>query len=130
MPKTLTNFPIPAIGQETAKLILDIIEATPESFDMSTWEAHNPELKCGTTRCVAGWAQFIHEGRVEFDSGGDDNVEVRGARYLGINTRDADGLFYGGEERAKLALGYLARGEAINWDEVRATLDARAKVNA
>src|ERR1700733_5603576 len=61
------------------KLTLKTIEADPGSFNMSFWERERSVSKdlCGTTRCLAGWAQFLVRGGVYvFDTGG---VRVAGS---------------------------------------------------
>jgi len=46
------------------------IEANPELFDMYDWSRTRKTADgCRTTRCVAGWAQFLRRGRVYPDGG-------------------------------------------------------------
>jgi hypothetical protein len=53
---------------ELRKLTLKQIETDPDGFDMSQWEKQHfnmpPFPFCRTTRCVAGWAQFLARGAV------------------------------------------------------------------
>lgn len=53
---------LPAFGQETAKWVLDAIEANPNLHDQGSWEE---VTDCGTAMCVAGWAAFLHSGLLQ-----------------------------------------------------------------
>jgi len=143
--------------QETAQAVLEQIRMNPETHSQEHWEAKDglPEglsgpasadSRCGTTRCVAGWAMYLHGytamlhqdyllGRPEGDL---DPVHVSGiwwrnalgsqvgvyheaSKLLGIKGRDAYNLFYHATNSQALhALEYLAKGEAIDWNAVRA----------
>lgn len=105
---------LPAYGRETALAILNIIKVHPELHDQTEWEAYSD---CGTTRCIAGWAQWLHEGRVvDCDNSYDPNDVVNAARrYLDISEDDADWLFYSTNDAlAVRALELLAAGESIS----------------
>lgn len=102
----------PEYGVETARLVLDIVTRFPELHDQYDFER---EKSCGTTRCIAGWAQFIHRGHV------DGYVESDAQHFLRLSYDDADRLFYTLNDAAAVrALEYLARGEPIDWDAVEA----------
>jgi hypothetical protein len=120
----------PAYGAETARVVLDIVRQFPEHhlqnfFEMPEYtrrvlypEQHrlNSKIadKCGTTRCVAGWAQFVHLGLWNGD-------EYEAARMLGIHDEDeADHLFFHcmNEDKALGALEYLAKGDPIDWPKL------------
>lgn len=98
---------------------------------------------CGTTGCVAGYSVlFSNDPRFKFeqtdDIYGDSLVTIKpkfelfqdyagcngawykaGKQNLGLNDHDAEKLFYKTtNEQARVALGFLARGEAIDWREV------------
>lgn len=69
------------------KKVLERIETAPQAFNMDSWESRalpgdefwNPSTggieevtECGTTRCVAGWAEWIYateEGWISPDQG-------------------------------------------------------------
>lgn len=137
----------PEYGAKTAQLVLDIIQLYPDMHDQCEFVYCTECLDrvsdctctglggvalerstCNTTLCIAGWTQFIHEGRVndnctlcaadEAHAGPHDEVTAAAARYLGLTFEDADLLFYTSNERAPVALGYVARGEPIDWNEV------------
>lgn len=103
----------PAYGAETARAIADIIDAFPQRHNQDDFESLG---SCGTQRCVAGWAQWLHEGRVQLK-----NVETVGAKYIGITPHgyDAEMLFYQvNNEQSRAALEFLANGQEINWDDI------------
>lgn len=123
----------PAYGSETARVVLDIVRQFPEHHLQNFFAAtdddrqRNSEMrrgvglrdvgagKCGTTRCVAGWAQFVHLGQWN----GDEN---QAARMLGLGggSEDAEHLFYHcmNEDKAIGALEYLAKGDRIDWNKL------------
>jgi len=139
----------PEYGAKTAQLVLEIIQLHPDMHDQQEFmyctECDGSvsdcvctglggvaleRSTCNTTLCIAGWTQFIHEGRVvdsctrcvvdNVHRGLHTEVIHAAARYLGLSLGDADKLFYASNERAPVALGYVARGEPIDWDEVYA----------
>ena len=114
----------PEYGAKTAQAVLELIRLHPRMFNMREWIFSRFNLldasQCGTTLCVAGWAQWLHEGRViengeDFDLTWEDEVDVKAAEYLGIDRETAGELFYSDAETAVAALEYLARGEPIDW---------------
>lgn len=119
----------PAYGAETARVVLNIVREFPEHHlqnffqieeiqRFGRYRRHATTEKCGTTRCIAGWAQYVHEGIV------DSHVEAKAAEYLGLNTGDSEALFFTlNEAKAVAALEYVARGEEIDWN----ALDDRYK---
>lgn len=118
----------PEYGAKTAQAVLELIRLHPRMFNMKEWIFSRFNLldasQCGTTLCVAGWAQWLHEGRVVDEAYNfegctrDDEVDVKAAEYLGIDKQTAGELFYSDAETAVAALEYLARGELINWVEI------------
>lgn len=98
---------------------------------------------CGTTGCVAGYSVlFSNDPRFEYETnetrtgtyvsiqpklvkfpdylGSNGAWFEAGKENLGLNEMDAKKLFYKTtNEEAREALGYLARGEKINWPAVR-----------
>ena len=55
--------PLTFAQRELRQLVLKQVEAHPDTFDMDEWERRGA---CGTTRCIAGWAQFFGRGRVSW----------------------------------------------------------------
>lgn len=127
--------------QLLAQVILGYIHEYPERHNQSSWAsikgtvAEAGNNACGTTACVAGYAVlFSNDHRFEFIQMDSNEVTLRpryisdqgigtfqgvGAELLGLNSEDAERLFYRTtNEEAKLALGYLARGEEIDWEDV------------
>lgn len=51
-------------GPETAQAVLDIIRKTPQKWNQEHWgkqeETTGAKNECGTTACVAGWANLLH----------------------------------------------------------------------
>lgn len=117
----------PAYGAETARVVLNIVKEFPQHHLQNFFEIeeiqrfgryrrHTTPDKCGTTRCIAGWAQYVHEGIV------DSSVEAKAALFLGLDGEDSEALFFTlNEAKAVAALGYVARGADIDWN----TLDDR-----
>jgi hypothetical protein len=106
----------PERGAKTAQMVLELIQLHPEMHNQQDWiiQPRDPRTTlCHSTLCVAGWAQWLHEGVVC-----DENADTAGARYLGLDEDDADLLFYSGNARALAALECVARGEKINWEVV------------
>jgi len=58
--------PLSLEQRELRKQVYKQIDADPDTFDMSSWESSVDVTgaRCGTTRCVAGWAQFFARGEV------------------------------------------------------------------
>lgn len=96
------------------KRVLHQIEAEPETFAMITYQGRN--ARCGTTRCIAGWAVYLTRGywykeglRESLEEKKQLAVDVLGltqAEY-GADVRDSEGpyeLFYvdNGEGLARL----------------------------
>ena len=101
--------------EELRELVLQQIEQHPDNFHMSAWaenldvRAHDPELKlliegvkdeflaqegksqCGTTLCIAGYAQLMVEGKITL------GVESAAKRALGLV---GNWLFYMDNEEA------------------------------
>lgn len=115
---------------ELRKRVLKQIEYDPESYDMGDWEriywerSYSP---CRTTRCIAGWAQYLARGEVNMRGTarrGIPDVTWDAIRLLGLTaaefgTDDPDdrwfgpaaGLFYLDDEAALGRLRELAGGD-------------------
>lgn len=106
-----------AYGQETAKWILDTITEEPERHDQSTWIGLD---ECGTSRCVGGWAAFLHPDVFQ----GNHDMEVgaftaTGMAALCLSYEEATVLFYDTDNAEAIrALEFLAKGEVIDWRAV------------
>lgn len=119
----------PAFGKETAQWILDKIRAEPELHDQTSF-LHRTE--CGTTRCIAGWAAFLHDDyarriprfTTDFTGVNPDGIlvhvaETVGRKSLELSVDDMLRLFYQTTNaQAVHALEYLAKGDAIDWKAV------------
>ena len=115
---------------ELRKLVYKQASNHPGTFAMGWWEVHYTadgkttwpntprEEVCNTTRCIAGWAQFLARGKVS-----EHNVEYDAIRLLGISRAewrmtggtceehagaDVTGLFYATDTEALEALRKLA----------------------
>lgn len=117
-------------GRKLAAQILEHITAHPEQHDQVSFGEKND---CGTTACIAGWAALLTDNAF-FRKNSDDewrmflkpngSFESLGADLLGMEYDDAWELFYClDNEQAKAALGYVARGEEIDWYNIREGLD-------
>lgn len=103
--------------QEVARVILKQLENHPKSFHMGSWVAlwrfssggasssYQLEDVCGTTLCVAGYAQLFIKGHID-----ETTVERDAAAALGLNRYHAERLFYGGAEQAVQTLQAIADG--------------------
>jgi hypothetical protein len=86
--------PEPDLG--LLRKVLDIIDAEPEHWDQRWFEENWDSIvvgflasqgKCGTTRCVAGWVDFLILGKV---TQGSEFAQEK----LGLLDAEADALFY------------------------------------
>lgn len=126
---------IPEPGPKTAQAILDIIRLVPERHEQSSWQGTNNEAiertelgqaeTCGTTRCVGGWAVWLHDGTLSLNGGEcvcascSPDLRRRAAQCLGLHHATANKLFYDtSNEQAVKALEMIAEGRPIDWDEV------------
>lgn len=123
-------------GRKLAAQILEHITAHPEQHDQLSFGEKND---CGTTACIAGWAALLTDNaffRKKFEDDesygwrlvvkpdAEYSFESLGANLLGMEYDDAWELFYClDNEQAKAALGYVARGEEIDWYNIREGLD-------
>lgn len=103
--------------QEVAQMVLDQVTNYPETHEQGNWEHTN----CQTTRCIAGWAQYLVRGFVNAgdNSRGDrPSVALDAAKLLGFRaiSEDWGRLFYDmNNDRVVRALRYLAEGKRIDW---------------
>jgi hypothetical protein len=124
IPEDLVPTVKPAYGAETARVVLNIIELFPDLHNQDSFEFVN-EWSCGTQRCVAGWAQWVHDGVVDCRDDPEDDldrwiVEVRAAEVLRISSDDARYLFYETtNDGAVAALRQLAAGNDVDWKAAR-----------
>ena len=113
----------PAYGAETAEMVLNIITTFPELHDQATFE--DADNACGTQRCVAGWAYWLHHGHLPytprtidgetFESLQGGVLELAAATYLGLDHEDADWLFYSTEnDQAVRALENIVAGKDVD----------------
>jgi|GEM_PF-6564746 len=81
-PVKLPDKPEPLRGNELLRAVVNQILAHPETWDQSDYHS-----ECGTTHCVAGWAQVLGglpaTGAAYFDA----------KRLLGLTKTEADQLF-------------------------------------
>jgi hypothetical protein len=98
------------------KKVLHQVETEPETFYMGDWER---EGSCGTTRCIAGWAQFLARGQVCYfgNEQGLPDVEEDAIELLGLTENEyagdpaaGSGLFYTSNDEALQQLRELAKG--------------------
>ena len=116
---------------ELRKRVLKQIEYELASFDMRSWEKIIPgwgnqhgRESCKTTRCLAGWAQFLARGAV-FEYGTDDRrivpVDDDAIALLGLTadeygtddlSDEGNALFYLSDDDALARMRELAQAEA------------------
>ena len=125
-----SDVPLAPDQLELRKLTLKTIEADPGGFNMEDWEWEEEEEYrlgrgvCRTTRCGAGWAQYLARGAVYED--GDvglgippvdqDAIQLLGLTVEEYGTNDIEGiqngaLFYATRERFIQRLRGLASVE-------------------
>ena len=76
---------------ELRKRVLHQVETEPETFCMLDWEIGGG---CRTTRCIAGWAQFLARGEVT-GTVEDDAIGLLGLTEAEYNPRGENcALFY------------------------------------
>ena len=124
------EFPKPAYGPETAERIIEIVQTYPESHNQGNWE-YPSNTMCGTTRCIAGWVDYIHpELRYKHAKyleclcpSCQERPEPRwislGAEGLNIDRDTANTLFTTlNNDSALKALEYVAKDEPVDWSKV------------
>lgn len=101
--------------QELAQRVLDQIIMFPETHDNKSWAS-----ECGSTYCVAGMAQLFVRGEVVLEPNRHiPHVSDDAEELLGLSESDAKILFHGVSNcQAYAALGFLAEGRQINWDDI------------
>lgn len=101
--------------QELARQIWDHLNEHPDEHNQHSWISGNE--KCGTTRCIAGWAVFFAFGR-DIRLSTDGYFEM-GGQLLGLDEDEACHLFLGTGNRAAMeALQYIAKGDPIDWEAI------------
>lgn len=114
----------PELNLPLFQKVYDQITSQPETFDMESWESDDEyEDSCGTTRCVAGWALYFHEGQRVFDYNypeepvstfqdcDDHTVPARACKALGLTRSEGANLWYAREDEAlAMVAGYLLIG--------------------
>lgn len=95
--------------QELAQLILDQVTTFPETHHQAQWVAQGSG-ECGTTMCVAGWAQWFVKGYVD-----EEIVQSEAAGFLGLS--ECTPLFGAmlKPDQVREALKCLANGEQPDW---------------
>lgn len=108
--------------QQLAQLIYDQLVTYPETYDQNHWVYQWND--CGTTMCVAGWAQWFIEGRVN-----PITVAVVAGDKLGLTPEGRNELFWpmAGRDFVLESLKALANGEQPSWREVPEWLAARLR---
>jgi hypothetical protein len=88
--------PSNTLNRDLLRQIADRIEREPERFNLSSWisgavdAAEDLEHACGTTACVAGWANLL-TGALTRDELADD---ARAARVLGLTGENEAGRLF------------------------------------
>lgn len=110
---------------ELFRKIDEVIQNAPEKHYQGAWESAN---KCGTTRCIAGWAVALTTGAPLFDRFGNPtretsqvarevglsdgfNIGAIGRRLLDLTPQQASRLFFTGKETARDAVRCFAAGD-------------------
>lgn len=117
------NTPLTLEQSEMRKMVHKQITYDPGSLDMSAWEfipqawvselARMTDVACGTTRCVAGWAQYLARGYVDRGTVMQDAVRALGltwAEYRGGDPATV-GLFHTYNADAVKRMAWLATVE-------------------
>lgn len=99
------------------KKVYDQISNHPDEFDMAWWSRTNtfvnPEMEieaCGTTRCVAGWAQFFAKGEVDTYNVKTDAIELMGLTREEYFDHDEEGYL-----DVNTALFHVNDSKAVAW---------------
>jgi hypothetical protein len=100
------------------KAVLKQIEYDPKSFNMGSWQSVPTitETSCHTTRCLAGWAEFLATGKVQTGEDFSDKFHERiGIELLGLTSDeyyrgDGGALFFAGHEEALERMRKIADG--------------------
>jgi hypothetical protein len=98
--------------------VLEHIENYPESFDMADWE-NTVAASCKTTRCIAGWAEFLSRGSVMADVMAQEHDKA-GIELLGLTISEyresGKFLFYTTNEEALERMRDLVYGQSRRSD--------------
>lgn len=95
--------PLSEAARELRRLVDKQVSSDPESLGMLFWEVRMGTSPCGTTRCLAGWAQFYGDGHVSRDG---EEVQARAVALLEL-TQDE----YLGEGERKVPLFFQFSGD-------------------
>ncbi len=112
--------PLTAAQAMMRKKVYDQISKHPDQFDMGWWESPFMRFKvfgdqlveentCGTTRCVAGWAQFMAKGEVDSYTVVEDAI-----REMGLTKEE----YYGtaeGQIDYSVKLFHVNDSDAVAW---------------
>lgn len=98
---------------ERMKIVLDAIEADPESHNMSKWASD-----CGTTMCIGGRAVSIFDPE-EYRIRAERQMQMYGPAcdVLGLDGYTGSTLFYCNDEHALPYLSWMVENESTNWTD-------------
>ncbi len=103
----------PLRGNALLRAVVNRIIESPEAWDQTCW--HGKRAGCGTTHCVAGWAQVLGGIKPCKSTARND-----AAQLLELNYSEADYLFSGGrtfQDIYGFALGRLSVAKLPDGDE-------------
>lgn len=125
--KKVTDFPRPADAQDftpgqTAQWVRDQILLNPQNHNQQEWLS-----PCGTTACVAGWTQYLHEGQIDHN-----NCSAVAGEKLGYGkeVRDTSGYFHQNEQALEFYIGLELFSPATTTERVLELLDIIIKDEA
>lgn len=113
-----------------AQEILDYLERFPERHEQANWVSGSGDIEklnttqvCNSTMCVAGTAVFLTTPLKEFKdlalSPDEVFFEERGAELLGLDSEEADRLFYSEDNAVALELlRAVAEGDEDKFESV------------
>lgn len=100
-----------------AQQVGNFIEAHPEAHDQDSWIYEDSSTVCGTTMCIAGTAAFLVNG-LDFKATLDavrnhGGWEQYGSELLGLDSEEAEVVFYAENDAAKKYIKRIAKGRQV-----------------
>lgn len=118
------------MNKENLRRVADAMEthAYPVGYNQRRWQSQRLQDRsdrgCGTTMCIAGWAEMVRIGNLTFDAA---DAVASATAFLGLTASEERKLFhacpYGFSgpvlAEAVAVLRHAAEHDVINWAAVR-----------
>ncbi len=112
------------INTKLLRQIIEQIEANPKLWKQTSWHS---TLSCGTSHCVAGWAEFISGDQIKCESFWDSEFHMkRGMELLGLDRMQAAYLF-GGSRSLSQIKKFLLEHEELQGTTGKAEVEVKTE---